>query len=121
MGLQSPHHHHHSSAAAFCVLVLGTVWAETGKGSVLLGLSEHRVMLSPALHTTGVHRETELSAAGLAFVLFYFIFSLNFVAWSHPGVGLQEKVSLSDSLTIALATQHMKVKHCCLVLQDTEK
>lgn len=61
--------------------------------SLLSGLSGHRVMLSPSLRPAGVHGEAELFAAGLAFFLLYFIFSLNFVVWSHPSVGLQEKVS----------------------------
>lgn len=45
-------------------------------GSVLSGLSEHRVMLSPALHAAGVHGEAELSTAGLAFVLFCLVTEL---------------------------------------------
>jgi len=67
VGLRSPHRHLHSSLLP-SVLVLGMVQAETG--SVLSGLSEHSVMLSSALHVASAHGEADLSAVGLAFVLF---------------------------------------------------
>lgn len=85
MGLQSPCCHHHSPAA-FGVLMLGMVQVENRDGFLALGPFW-------ALRPAGVHGEAELFAAGLAFFLLYFIFSLNFVVWSHPSVGLQEKVS----------------------------
>lgn len=70
MGPRSPHHHH--PAAAFCLSVLGTVQAETRMGWVLLGLSKHQVMPSPARHA-------EPDVAGLGFGLGVSVFSLNFV------------------------------------------